>query len=238
MLTEHDYAHEPASRVNWSTYQQATDIRPAQVFLELRVDRDFNPANLARQRAAEECLIGSTDQVCGSIDNVATRHLQELTGTQARIVEDGYAVTIEMDVPGTSESLKHRTASDAGAYAGPPLTADQNSLLPELVQRIETVLPPSERHHTETLAIMVAQEIPSTADVVRSSDRVTLAEVIEHHERRMESYNQIPLPASIRIAELSFPQHPRSALHHSADATSPGPAGGTRSHSIAADLER
>lgn len=238
MLTERHDQDQPTPRVQLSTYQPATAARPGHIFVELRVDRESNPANLARQRAAEERLNGGTDQVCGSIDNVATRHLRELTGTKARIIDDGYAVTIEMDVPAAPVTEKHGTGSGGGINAGHPLTADQESALPELVRSIDAALPPHERHHSETLAHMVAQEIPSTADVVRSSDRVTLAEIIEGHERRMDSYTQMPLPASLRIAKLSFPQHPSAALHQSATTTT-GPASTARSHHTAAPgLER
>lgn len=236
MLTEHNYPDQPASRVGMSTYQQATASRPAHVFLELRVDRDLNPENLARQRAAEERLIGGTDQVCASIDNVATRRVQDLTGTKARIAEDGYALTIQMDVPRTPEDPKHRATSGASRDAASPLTADQQSVLPELTRSIESVLPVYERHHIETLALMVAKEIPPTADVIRSSDRVTLAEVIEHHERRKGS-DQAPLPASIRLAGHSFPQHPSAALHNT-DTTALASAGTARAHRISPDLER
>ncbi|WP_142060030.1 hypothetical protein [Pseudarthrobacter sp. B4EP4b] len=238
MLTEHDYPDQPAARVQICTYRQATDSRPGRIYLQLGVERDFNPANLQRQRDAEERLSGGTDQVCGSIDNVATRHLQDLTGTRARIVEDGYAVSIEMPIPDATEDAPHQPISGAGTDAGPALTADQELVLPELVQSIETVLPPQERHHTQTLALMVAQDIPSTADVISSSDRVTLAEVIAHHEHRMDRYTPMPVPASIRLAELSFPQHARAALHYSTDTTSPGPAGTARPRHTVPDLER
>lgn len=238
MLTEHDYPDSPAARVEICTYHRATDSRPGRIYLQLSVERGFNPANLVRQRAAEERLGGGTDQVCGSIDNVATRHLQDLSGTSARIVEDGYAVSIETDVPAATESAPQRTSSRTGTEAGPALTADQELVLPELVQRIEVVLPPQERHHTGSLALLVAKEVPSTADVIRSSDRVTLAEVIAHHEQRMDRLTPMPLPASIRIAELSFPQHPSAALHRTTDTTSAGPAGTARSHHVVADLER
>ncbi|WP_374153018.1 hypothetical protein [Pseudarthrobacter sp. WHRI 8279] len=233
---EADYPAEPAPRVELATYHQATASRPSHIYIELRVDRDLNPVNLARQQAAEERLSGGTDQVCASIDNVATRHLQ-VTGTSARIVQDGHAVNIEVNLPADPEDNSHRTAPDTDRDAGPPLTSDQKSILPELTRSIEAALPPLERHHTQTLAMMVAAEIPPTADVIRSSDRVTLAEVIEHHEQRIGS-DQAPLPASIRLAELSFPQHPSAALHSSAGDTSPGPGGAPHAYLSAPDLER
>lgn len=228
MLTAHDYPDEPASRVNWSTYRQATDTRPAQVFVELRVDRDLNPANLARQRAAEERLVGGTDQVCGSIDNVATRHLQELTGTSARVAEDGYAVTIEMQLPQSQEGPVNGVLST--------LSADQESVLPELTRSLEAALPRQERHHTESLARMVAKEIPPMEDVIRSSDRVTLAEIIDHHERRMGT-EIATLPASVRLTGLSFPQHPGAALHNPQNNV-PASTTAAHSHRISPDLER
>jgi hypothetical protein len=141
MLTEHNYPHEPAPRVNWSTYHQATGSRPAQVFLELHVDRNLNRANLARQRAAEESLIGGTDQIGGSIDNVATGHLQKLAGTTARIAENGYALTIEMRLPGSPKEPQGPAASGTGKDAASPLTPDQQSVLPELTRSIEAALP-------------------------------------------------------------------------------------------------
>lgn len=236
MLTEHNQPGEPMPRVGTSTYLQPAASHPAHILLELEVEKDFNPANLARQRAAEERLIGGTDQVCGSIDNVATRHLQELTGTKARIVDEGYALTIEMDTSVTPEYLQHDNSLGAGKHAGPALTAGQELALPELARSIEAALPPLERHKAETLALMAAKEIPPTADVIRSIDRVTLAEVIEHHERRM-GIDEVPLPASTRLAGLSFPQHPGAALHNAetAPAASAGAAG---THRTSPDLER
>ncbi|MGO4188522.1 hypothetical protein [Pseudarthrobacter sp. TAF60_1] len=236
MLTEHDYAHEPAARVTWSTYEQATASAPAQVFVELRVDRNLNRANLARLRVAEDRLIGGTDQVCGSIDNVATGHLQELTGTRARIADSGYALTIEMHLPNSAEVSKGPAASGTGNDAASPLTSDQQWVLPELVRSIEAALPPQERHRTELLALMIAREIPPTADVIRSSDRVTLEEIIDHHEQRMGS-DEVPLPASIRLAGISFPHHPGAALHHE-DTTASASTGAARPHRISPALER
>jgi hypothetical protein len=83
---------------------------------------------------------------------------------------------------------------------------------------------------------MIAKEIPPTAEVIRSSDRVTLGEIIAHHEQRMGS-DEVPLPESIRLAGLSFPHHPGAALHH-ADTTAPASAGAARPHRISPDLER
>ena len=236
MLTEHNYTHEPMPRIGTSTYLQPTATRPARVLLELHVEKNFNPADLALQRAAEERLIGGTDQVCGSIDNVATRHLQERTGTKARIVDDGYALTIEMDTSVTPEYLQHDNAFGDGRHANPPLTAGQELALPELTRSIEAALPPLERHKAETLALMAAKEIPPTTDVIRSSDRVTLAEVIEHHERRM-GIDEVPLPAPIRLAGLSFPQHPGTALHNP-ETPAAASAGAAVAHRTSPDLER
>ncbi len=236
MLIGHNQPGEPMPHVGTSTYLQPTASRPAHILLELEVEKDFNPANLARQSAAEERLIGGTDQVCGSIDNVATRHLQVLTGTKARIVDEGYALTIEMDISVTPEYLQHDNAFGAGKHSGPALTAGQELALPELVRSIAAALPPLERHKAETLALMAAKEIPPTADVVRSIDRVTLPEVIEHHERRL-GIDEVPVPASIRLAGLSFPQHPGAALHNAGTSTAAS-AGVTGSHRTSPDLER
>lgn len=238
VLAAYDQSKEPTPRVGSSAYTPATATRPAHITLEILVDRESNPANRARLEAAENVLVGGIDQISGSISNAATEHLQKLTRTSARIADEGWAVSIETDIPSAPDTNTSHGAAAAGAAVRPPLTAEQETLLPELAETVNAILPPHQRQHTRVLALMVAAEVPSTADAITATDRVTLEEIIDHHEQRMKGYVMAPPPASMRTAGLSFPQHASAALHHSANSTYPAVAGTARPPRISPALER
>jgi hypothetical protein len=229
VLAAYDRAKESTPRVEYSNYSPAAGTDHDLIYLQLRIDREPNPANRARLDAAEEALhgLGGSHHVSESFNNVATGHLQKLAGTNALIVEDGYAVGIQMNIPTTP-----------GPQSRPPLTAEQESLIPELTETLEAMLPPHQRQHTHTLALLVAAEVPATADAITATDRVTLAELIDHHEERMEKYVTAPPPAAMRAAGLSFPHYAGTALHHGANSTSPAVASTSRPHRLSTPLER
>lgn len=229
VLAAYDRAKEPTPRVEYSSYSPAAGPDPDLIYLQLRIDREPNPANRGRLDAAEDSLLGlgGSHHVSESFNNVATVHLQKLVGTSALIVEDGYAVGIQMNIPTTP-----------GPQSRPPLTAEQESLLPELTETIEAMLPPHQRQHTNTLALNVAAEVPTTADAITATDRVTLAEIIDHHEARMEKYVMAPPPAATRAAGLSFPHHASTALHHGANGASRAAASTARPPRLSPTLER
>lgn len=238
VLAAYDQSKEPTRRVDYSGYTPATATRPAHITLEILVDRQSSPANRARLEAAENVLVGGSDQISGTINNLATEHLQKLTRTSARIADEGWAVRVEMDIPAALDTSTHRSADAAGAAVRPPLTAEQETLIPELAETIDAILPPHHRRHTQALALMVAAEVPSTADAITATDRVTLEETIDHHEQRMKGYVMAPPPASMRTGGLSFPQHASAALHHSANSTYPAVASTARPPRISPALER
>jgi hypothetical protein len=229
VLAAYDRAKESTPRVEYSNYSPAAGTDHDLIYLQLRIDREPNPANRARLDAAEDALygLGGSHHVSESFDNVATGHLQKLAGTNALIVDDGYAVGIQMNIPTTP-----------GPQSRPPLTAEQESLLPELTETLEAMLPPHQRQHTHTLALLVAAEVPATADAITATDRVTLAELIDHHEKRMEKYIMAPPPAAMRAAGLSFPHHASTALHHNTNSTTPAAASTARPHRLSPTLER
>lgn len=207
LADEHAFVDEPElmkqeHHVSTATYKRANDLYPAHIIVEILIDRNRVSANPAGAEAAHAAL-SSEDaaQVEWSIADIATRHLQELAPTSARIVDDGYAITITMDLPAAPEPDPTR-AGDGEEY--PLLTSWQEALLPALAHTMELVLPIHERQHAQALALLVAEEIPPASDVSDAYSRVTVAEVIEHHERRMEGYAQVSPPGS-ETATLPVP---------------------------------
>lgn len=233
MLAEHDYPVHLS--VDMATYRPPAAAAPARLDIDLIVDRDRNPATSARLRTAEERLHGDSEQVAASFNSAATRHLQERTRTNARITDDGYTLTIGMDTPAAPAPAGQHSA---GGETRPPLTVEQEQLLPSLRTAISASLPDHERHRADSLALQAIQEIPPAAEVIKAYDRVQVDEVIDEHIRRMEHYTQMPLPASIRLAELSFPQHASAALNYHRPSTSPAAATTSRSPRISPALER
>lgn len=201
-LDDEHYVDEPElvkqeHYVSTATYKRANDTYPAHVVVEILVDRDRVSAEAAHAALSGE----DAAQVEWSVADVATRHLQELAPTTARIVDDGYAITITMDLPAAPEANTTRTG-DGEEY--PLLTSWQEALLPALADTMELVLPIQERHQAQALALLMAEEIPPASDIAEAYSRVAVAEVIEHHERRMESYAQASVPGS-ETAALPVP---------------------------------
>ncbi|WP_164206997.1 hypothetical protein [[Micrococcus luteus] ATCC 49442] len=229
VLAAYDQSKKPAPRIEYSNYSPAAAPNPELIYLQLRIDREPNPANRARLDAAEDALygLGGSHYVSESFNNVATEHLQKLTRSTALLVEDGWAVGIHMDLPLTPTQSALLTAPGPGGQSRPPLTAEQETLLPELAETIDAILPPHHRQHTQNLALMVAAEVPSTADAITATDQVTVEEIIEHHEQRMESYLIAALPEPMRTVGLSFPRPASTALHQP-NSTSPAAAATAR----------
>ena len=233
MLTEHDYPVHLS--VDMARYRPPAAARPARLDIDLIVDRDRNPATSARLRTAEERLHSDSEQVAASFNSAATRHLQEQTRTSARIADDGYALTIGMDIPAAPAPARQHPA---GGKTRPTLTAEQEDLLPSLRTAISASLPVNERHRADSLALQAIQEIPPAAGVIKAYDQVQVDEVINEHIRRMEDYTQMPIPASIRLAELSFPQPASAALNYHHPNTSPAAVSVPRSPRTSTDIER
>jgi hypothetical protein len=232
MLTAHD--QRAGLSVDTASYRQSANSRPPRINIALNVDWDLNPTTTDCINTAEDRLHSDSPQVAASFNSVATRHLQEQTRTNARIADEGYALTIGIDIPAASESAAQQSSGEADA----PLTAEQEHLLPSLRTAIALCLPDHERHHTDSLALQAIQQVPPAAEIIRATDRVQVDEVIGAHIRRMENYTQMTLPQSRRLAELSFPQHSSAALNYHRPSTSPAPANTSRSPRISPSIER
>lgn len=200
------HGDEQQLRVAGAFYRQENDAYPAHVSIELSVNREYNPAASARSDSVHD-VIGAdgTLQVEMSIHNVATRHLQELSGTTARIDDSGYTVNINMNLPTAPAPTGSDTVTAAPSGSRPSLTAEQHALLPSLTHAIGGCLPADEQHHARVLAQAVAREVPTAADAIAAYDKVTVAEVIEHHEQRMETYTMTLTPEPAPAARTETP---------------------------------
>jgi hypothetical protein len=226
-MLEDDKNH--AVRFDAAHYFTPTAAAQGRVSLDFHVDREPNAGRYLVLEATER-LSGDTDQVAASIESLATDHLREATGTSARIHDDGYSITIQADVPAAAGHARDETVrSPAATETGRSLTAPQSAALPELELAIRGVLPAHERHHTQTLALRIANNLPTQKEVVNAYYRPTLAEVLDHHghrmdariEGRIEGRDEPAVPSSLKTTHLSFPQHPSTALNHRPISTRP-----------------
>ena len=194
-------------RVAAARYRPGNDAHPAHISVELTVPRQDDPAVSARLDVTRKVL--DTDgnlQTEISIHNVAARHLQELSGPAACIQDNGYAVVIGMNLSAVPGHASPGTATSAAGASRPSLTAEQQALLPSLTRALEGCLPANEQHHARVLARAVAIEVPTAADAITAYDKVTLAEVVEHHEKRMETYTSAPIPEPAPAARSEKPE--------------------------------
>jgi hypothetical protein len=158
------------------------------------------------------------------VDKVATGHLQEHTGTTGYITGTGKSLHVSIGAP---LPLAERPLMYGGPYPYlddgrlRDLTSAQTAMLPELTAAITEVTPGTYQPHTTDLARLLAQEIPSQADVLRAYQRTSLTEIYNSH--RADNEPARPRPNTV---SLDFPQLPHEALH-----TAPqGPAHGAATH--------
>ena len=221
--------HEPLElRVSDAVYFRADSVYPARVTVEIAVSPGPDPARTALVGAAHDALDGGAFHVDASIDRVATRHLQERSGTTAGITDGGHTIDITTTIPTASPA---DTTAPAFAGGRPSLTAEQEAQLTALVGAIGSCLPAREQQHSQALALLTAQQIPTREAVLEAVNRMTLTEIIDDHEEKMEANARALLPhdddvrreaeliqpalqafSAVRLAQLSFPHHPATAL--------------------------
>jgi hypothetical protein len=203
--------HSNAVRFETAHYFAPAYIQPGRVSVDFHVDREPNAGQYIAREAAN-LLHGDLDRMAGIVESLATDHLREVTGTSARIHDDGYTISIEANVPAAATHPTENAVHSPDAETVRPVAAAQSGDLVDLEQAIGSVLPAHERHHAETLACLITSELPSQADVVQAYYRPTLKEVLDDHERRFDPFPEPDLPPALKAAKLSFPQHPSAAL--------------------------
>lgn len=214
-MLEDDKNH--AVRFEAAHYFAPTHDGPGRISADFIVDREPNAGRYLVLEATE-ILWGDTDQVAASIESLATGYLRQATGTSARIRDDGYSIHIETDIPPATGNTTETAVNTPSAETPEPPTAAQSETLFQLEMAIHHLLPADERQHTGALAQLIANDLPSQAQVVNAYYRPTLAEVLDYHERRMDAYagrgEEPAVPSSLKTTQLSFPQHPSTALTH------------------------
>lgn len=207
-MPENDKDH--AVRFEAAHYYAPADTGPGRVSVDFHVDREPNAGRDIASEAAN-LLHGDLDQMAGIVESLATDHLRDATGTSARIHDDGYTISIETDIPTAAVDATEKTVHSPSTERL-PMAASLTGELDELGLAIGSVLPAHDRHHAETLARLIATELPSQAEVIQAYHRPTLHEIIEEHERRFDPFPEPDLPPSLKTTQQSFPQHPSAAL--------------------------
>jgi hypothetical protein len=208
-MPENDKDH--AVRFEAAHYFAPAYSHPGRVSVDFHVNREPNAGRYIATEAAN-LLYGDLDRMAGIVESFATDHLREATGTSARIHHDGYTISIEADIPAAPVDATGKTVHSPSTETERPLAAAETGDLDELVLAIHSVLPAHDRHHTETLARLIAKELPSQAEVIQAYYRPTPNQVIEEHERQFDPFPEPDLPPSLKTTQRSFPQHPSAAL--------------------------
>jgi hypothetical protein len=221
-------------------YYEPGANRPGRLIVDVNIERDKTKDWILHD--ASKAFGGDLYDAVVSIDAVATRHLRELTRTNAEIVNDGHAVRITSSIPapaGNSLNSPDPTARSIAEGRRRSLSNEQSAMLPGLVKTISDVLPTEARHHAQTLAVLVAREIPSNADAVRAYERTTLPEVQNYYNASTGPLLGPPLihPAATE-ARMSFPQHASAALNQNTPSPSATPTATATAPHARSTLER
>lgn len=184
------------------TYQPASSGAPGRVLIDINISQENRRQRLLHDTTHH--LDGDIYDAAASIDAVATRHLQELTGTNSQLVWDGDVVRVAVDLHAPSTAQQ------------PALSAEQTNLATNLTEAVAEVLPPQERHRAEAVALQAAAQLPSPAQAITAYERTTLNQVLDYARNGTAPFAEPSLPAALRTAQLSFPSHPSAALQSSA----------------------
>ncbi|MFF2842508.1 hypothetical protein [Paenarthrobacter sp. NPDC057981] len=200
-------AEEVSLNVAEAYYVEPTSSGPGQVVVEFNVPTTPSPGKHLIEDATRILVDAGTDHVAGTIESLATDHLQKATGTTARIHDDGTIISIRAQLPVDNNTPRADTAV---------LNSAQTAALPDIEQVIRNALPPQEQEHAAALAVNIAKELPELAQVTDAYNRPTLSEVLDHHQRRygppLIQPLATPMPAALQTYQRSFPAHPAAAL--------------------------
>lgn len=208
-----------APRLAEAHYVKAFGAEPERVLVEFAIDRQPDPDRYLVGRAAI-LLQGGTDNVAGIIESLATDRLRSVTGTSGRIHDDGYAVTIQANLPVGSRDSTVPSGHSTAQETPTALTPAQAAAVSDLEHAISAVLPDHHRGHAPNLATMVAKELPGRDQVIEAYQHPSLQDVIQGYQERYDPEPAAPAgPGILKHYQLSFPQHPATALN-----TAPGGA--------------
>ncbi|MFJ4264617.1 hypothetical protein ACIPYU_19425 [Paenarthrobacter nicotinovorans] len=210
-------------------YIEPTVSEPGQVVAEFNVPTKPTPGKHLIEDATRILVDAGTDHVAGTIESLATDYLRNATGTTARIHDDGTILSIRAQLPADNNTLRADTAVLNGA---------QSEALPCIEQAVRNALPAQVQEHATALAVTIAKELPEPAQVTDAYNQPTLAEVLDHHQRRYGPPLVTPLPAALQTYQRSFPAHPSAALTGTSETATASTASTTRAPHQQAGHER
>ncbi|KRE76629.1 hypothetical protein [Arthrobacter sp. Soil761] len=174
------------------------------------------------------------------VDQVAERHLREATGSTAFIRQDGQHLNAHVFLP-TPLAERPPVYGDEPAYLGTEeprvLTDFQAAILPDVTESVRNMVPPALHPHVEDIAHLVAQEIPTRADLLRAYQRTSIPEVLEE----IDQFGQPELLSpehqkAMKTAQLSFPHPAAEAVRSTTPAVAAeshrAPAGASVGHAF------
>lgn len=184
-----------APRLAEAHFREANSNDPEHVYVMFDIER--GPGMHLLDKATQ--LLHSSDYLVGGvIDDLATSHLRNTTGTTASIGEDGYAVIITATIP----------TDHAGLAA---LTPEQAAVLPAIEEALTEALPASRVQHAGVLAEQVAKELPTRDQVTDAYHRPSLEEVIDKYAERYDPEGRFLMPKRLRTVALSYPHNATAA---------------------------
>ncbi|MCF3140832.1 hypothetical protein LRQ04_16370 [Paenarthrobacter sp. AR 02] len=210
-----------APRLAEARYREANESHPEQVYVRFDIER--GPGMHLLDKATQ--LLHSSDYLVGGvIDDLATSHLRNTTGTTASIGEDGYAVIITATIPPDSVGLDS-PGGDTTRTAPAVLTSEQAAVQPAIEEALTEALPASRVQHAGVLAEQVAKELPTRDQVTAAYHRPTLDEVIDKYAEQYDPDGRYLMPKSLRTVALSYPHNATAAPAAAAPAAAAnGPA--------------
>ncbi|BCW86630.1 hypothetical protein NicSoilE8_43030 (plasmid) [Arthrobacter sp. NicSoilE8] len=194
-----------APRLAEAQYQEVNGNDPEHVYVTFDIER--RPGMHLLDKAST--LLHSTDYLVGGvIDELATEHLRNTTGTTASIGEDGYAVIITAPIPSSRTDPAAPSGHGTARTTPASLTPEQAAALPALEAALTEALPTSRRHHAHALAEQVAGELPTRDQVSEAYHRPTLEEVIDRYAEKYDPDGHYLMPKALRTVTLSYPHNP------------------------------
>uniref|UniRef100_UPI003F493AAB hypothetical protein n=1 Tax=Paenarthrobacter ureafaciens TaxID=37931 RepID=UPI003F493AAB len=197
-----------APRLAEAHYREANSNDPEHVYVIFDIDLKPRPGMHLLDKATQ--LLHSSDYLIGGIiDDLATEHLRNATGTTASIGEDGYAVFITATIPTDPAGTAAPSVDTRTAQASP--TPEQAAVLPAIEEALTEALPSSRKHHAGALAEQVAKELPTRDQVTAAYHRPTLNEVIDKYAEQYDPDGRYLMPKSLRTVALSYPHNATAA---------------------------
>jgi hypothetical protein len=177
------------------------------------------------------------------LDKVATHHLRNATRSNAYIRQGAERLTAPVFLPTPLLERPYAQLS-ASVYESKPvfdgygqaakyldytkpreLTSYQEGILPKVIESVRDIVPSALQPHVDDIAYLVAQEIPSQADLLHAYQRTSVPEVLAEYHRESQPQQLPPeYQQAVKTAQLDFPRHATEAVRTASPAVASSPA--------------